>query len=140
LACSGSAAAASDALGTSGAGSGNEDVAMDYSNDNDNDDDYEDDISNSNDDDIDDDETPGEADAPLEDKNLRRVHLLASVVRTNQDYGLGPMMPLPDASADALATFEDVEVQASTFFASRSLMCAGGFSEEDLPICLCCLR
>jgi hypothetical protein len=62
------------------------------------------------------------------------------VVRTNQDYGLGHMERLPDASADAPAVFEAVELQAPTFFALRSLVRTGGFSEEDPPICFRCLR
>jgi hypothetical protein len=111
---------------------------MDHDNDDNNYNNYEDDISDVDDDDDDDDKLPGEADAPPEDKNLHWVHLLAGVVRTNQDYSLGPMVPLPDASAAALAASEAVELQAPTLFTSHSLVLAGGFSEEDLPICFHC--
>jgi hypothetical protein len=65
--------------------------------------------------------------------------LLAGVVCTNQDYGLGLMVPLQDASAAAPATFEAVELQAPTFFASRLLVHTGRFLEEDPLICFCCL-
>jgi hypothetical protein len=50
------------------------------------------------------------------------------------------MVRLPDASANAPAVFKDIELQAPTFFASRSVVCAGKFSEEDPPICVRCLR
>jgi hypothetical protein len=109
-------------------------------NEDDDDNDYEDDTSDSDDDDDDDDEAQEEADAPLEDENSHRVHQLASVVCNNKDYGLGPIVPLLDASADALSAFKAVELQALTFFASRSLVHSGGYSEEDLLICFCCLR
>jgi hypothetical protein len=107
---------------------------MDLDDDDDNDDDYEDTASGSSDNDDDDDdgdEAPGAANAPSEDEKSRRAHLLRGVVRSNEDYGLGDMVRLPDASADAPAMFEDVEQQAPTFFASRSVVRAGGFSEED---------
>jgi hypothetical protein len=61
------------------------------------------------------------------------------VVRTNEDYGVGNCVVLPDPDATALATFEAVELQALTFFASRSFVCAGGFTEVDPPICFRCL-
>jgi hypothetical protein len=101
-----------------------------------NDDDYNDDASDNDDDD----NAPEEADAPPEEDNSRRARLLRGVVRTNEAYGLCPMECLPDASADATAVFEAVELQAPTFFASRSLVRAGGFSDEDPPICFRCLR
>jgi hypothetical protein len=50
------------------------------------------------------------------------------------------MVPLPDTSAAALAAFEAMELQTSTFFASCSLVHAGGFLEDDLPISFSCLR
>ncbi len=87
-----------------------------------------------------DDKAPAKANTPPEDENLCCVCLLASVVRTNQDYGLSLMVFLPDSSAAALATFGAVELQAPTFFASRFLMRTGKFSGEDLPICFYCLR
>jgi hypothetical protein len=119
---------------------------MDIDDDDENDDDYEDAASGSSDNDDDDDdgddgdEAPGAADAPPEDKKSRQARLLCGVVGSNEDYGLGDMVRLPDASADAPAVFEGVELQAPTFFASRSVVRAGGFSEEDLPICVRCLR
>jgi hypothetical protein len=116
---------------------------MDLDNDDDNDDDYEDAASGSGDDDDDDDngdEAPGAADAPPEDEKSRRARLLRGVVRSNEDYGLGNMVWLPDSSANAPAKFEDVELQAPTFFALRSVVRAGGFSEEDPPIYVRCLR
>jgi hypothetical protein len=68
------------------------------------------------------------------------VCLLAGTVRTNQDYGLGHMERLPDAYANAPTVFEAVELLALTFFALHSFVRAGGFSEEDLPICFMWLR
>jgi hypothetical protein len=58
----------------------------------------------------------------VEDENARRVRLLAGVVRTNP------------------ATFEAVELQAPTFFASCSVVRAGGFTEVDPLICFRCLH
>jgi hypothetical protein len=116
---------------------------VDLDDNDDNDDDYEDTASGSGDDDDDDDdgdEAPGAADAPSEDEKLLRARLLCGVVRSNEDYGLGDMVRLPDASADAPAVFEDVELQAPTFFASRSVVRARVFFEEDPPICVRCLR
>jgi hypothetical protein len=98
---------------------------MDLVDNDDNDDDYEDAASgsgNDDDDDDDGDEAPRAADAPPEDKTSRWAPLLRGVVRSNEDYGLGNMVRLPDASADAPAEFEDVELQAPTFFASRSVV------------------
>jgi hypothetical protein len=106
----------------------------------DKDDNKDDDYDDNADDNDNDDEAPREADAPPEDENSRWVRLLAGVVHTNQDYGLGHMECLLDTSADAPALFEAVELQAQTFFASHTLVCAGGFSEEDPPICFRCLR
>ncbi len=83
---------------------------------------------------------PGETDAPLNDKNLHWVHLLAGVVRTNQDYGLGPMVLLPDVSATALVAFEAVELQAPMIFTAPLLVRTDRFPEKDLPICFCRLR
>jgi hypothetical protein len=116
---------------------------MDLDDDNDNDDEYEDAASGGGDDNDNDDngdEAPGVANAPPEDEKSRRARLLCGVVRSNEDYGLGDMVRLPDTSADAPAVFEDVELQAPTFFASRSVVRAGGFSEEDMPICVRCLQ
>jgi hypothetical protein len=56
------------------------------------------------------------------------------------DYGLSPIVPLLDVSATALAALEDVELQATTYFALRLLVRAGRFSVDDLPICFCCFR
>ncbi len=137
-ACSGSAASSSGAPDASGSGPGNGDVDTNQDDDNNDNDNYDDDS-----DDDDDDgnyEEPEEADAPPEDKNSRQARLLRGVVRTNEDYGLCLMTPLPDASTIAPAVFEAIELQAPTFFALRSLVRAGGFSEEDPPICFRCLR
>jgi hypothetical protein len=76
----------------------------------------------------------------VEDENARRVCLLVGVVRTNKDYGLGDLVRPPDANAAAPAVFEGVELTAPTFFASCSVVCAGGFTEVDPPICFRCLR
>ncbi len=115
-ACGGSAAAASGALGTSGAGPGNKDVDKDHDDDDkDDDDDYDDDVLDGDNSDNDYDEALGEADVPPEDENSHCVHLLAGVVRTNQDYSLGPIAPLPDTSNTAPAAFRAVEMHAPTF-------------------------
>jgi hypothetical protein len=76
----------------------------------------------------------------VEDENARQVRLLAGVVRTNKDYSLGNLVVLPDPDATAPTTFEAVELQALTFFASCSVVCASGFTEVDLPICFWCLH
>ncbi len=110
---------------------------MQLANDDDDDDDYDDNASSSRDND----EDPEGASAPPEkDADARKARLLRGVVRTNEDYGLGEFVHLPDASAEAPAVFENVELQAPTFFTSRSVVRAGGFSEEDPPICARCLR
>jgi hypothetical protein len=75
----------------------------------------------------------------VEDEDARRVRLLAGVVRTNEDYGLGGGVVLPDADGAARATFGAVELWAPTFFASRSVVRAGGFTEADPLICFQCL-
>ncbi len=56
------------------------------------------------------------------------------MVRTNNDYGLGAFVPLPDPSPEAPAVFKTVELQAQVFFLSRSLVRAGGFTDVDPPI------
>jgi hypothetical protein len=139
-ACGGSAAASSSASGAAGSSPGGD--SLDFDDDDDNNDDYEDAASGSGDNDDDDDdgdEEPGAANAPPENKKSCRARLLHGVVRSNKDYGLGDMVRLPDASSDAPAVFEDVELQAPTFFALRSVVRADGFSEEDPPICVRCL-
>jgi hypothetical protein len=55
-------------------------------------------------------EEPEEAHASPDDKSLYWDHLLAGVVCTNQDYGLGHMVLLPNTSANTLAMFEAVEL------------------------------
>jgi hypothetical protein len=136
----GSAAATSDVLAASSASLGDEDVDLDNDDYTDNDDNnYEDNASDSNANDNNNNEALGEADAPPEDTNLRWVHMLASVVPTNQYYGLGLMVTLPDASTAVPAAFNVMELQAPICFPSLSLAPAGGFSEEDLLICFCCL-
>jgi hypothetical protein len=131
----GSATTSSGAPGTAGSGPGGD--AIDLDDDVDNNDDYEDAALGSGDnDDIDDngDEAPRVANAPPEDEKLRRARLLRGVVRSNEDYGLSDMVRLLDSSADSLAVFKDLELQALTFFASRSVVRAGGFSKKDPPI------
>jgi hypothetical protein len=114
---------------------------VDYNNNKVNDDDYYDDEALHDEDaNRNNNEVPVEADAPLEDGNLRRVCLLAGVVRTNQDYSLGLMVSLPDASAVAPAAFKAMELKAQMYFASCSLMGTGRFLKEHLPICFHCLH
>lgn len=134
--CGGASAGSADALGASSAGPSDGD-AVDLDIDNNNNDYYDDSYD---DNDHDDNKVPREADTSPEDGNSRCFCLLCGVVRTNKDYGLGPLVCLPKADAGAPATLEAVEQQAPTFFALGSLVCAGGFSEADLPICFRCLR
>ncbi len=100
----------------------------------------EDKISNNNYDNDNDQAPPVEVEMPLENANARKVCLLCGVVNTNEDYGLGELVRLPDARADALAMFDDVELQALTCFALCWVVCEGGFSETDPPICARCLQ
>jgi hypothetical protein len=111
---------------------------MQLDDDDDDDDDYDDDASSA-DDDEDDSEGAG-APPEEEDAESRKNRLLRGVVRTNDDYGLGAFVQLPDPSPEAPAVFGAVELQAPTFFASRSVVRAGGFHEGDPPICARCLR
>ncbi len=76
----------------------------------------------------------------VEDENVRQVHLLDGVVCTNEDHGLGNLIVLLDPLAAALATFEAAELQALMFLASCSVICGGGFTEVNSPICFRCLR
>jgi hypothetical protein len=85
----------------------------------------------------DDDESSSDERAETED--VRRVCLFAGVVRSNKDYGLSNHMVLPDPEAAALAMFEALELQAPTFFASCSVVCASRFTEVDPPVCFKCL-
>jgi hypothetical protein len=116
--------------------------AIDLDDDDDeNDDDYDNDASG--DDADEDDDDPEGAGAPLDEEEnaeSRKNRLLRGVVRTNDDYGLGAFVPLPDPSPEAPAVFETVELQAPVFFLSRSLVRAGGFTDVDPPICARCLR
>jgi hypothetical protein len=112
---------------------------MDHGNDDKDDNNYKDNASDGDDNDEIDDEVLREADAPLEDENLRRVYLLPGVMRTNQDYDLGPTVPLPDALVPASATFEVLELQVPMCFASCLLVYTGRFLEEDPLISFCCL-
>ncbi len=124
------------APGASGAGPAND--AIDQDNDDDeNDDDYNNDASSESDYD---DDTDGAGAPPEEDAYARKARLLWGVVWTNEDYGLGEFVRLPDASAEASAVFEDVELQAPTSFASCLVVRTGGVSEEDPPICARCFR
>lgn len=107
--------------------------------DNDNDhDDYNNDRSSANDD-KDDSEGAG---APLEEEDAESCKncLLRGIVCRNNDYSLGAFVQLPDPSHEAPAVFGTVELQAPTFFASRSVVQARGFHEGDAPICAPCLR
>jgi hypothetical protein len=99
---------------------------------------YEEDDSDSNDNDNDDDKASGEADDPLKNKIVYWVRLLAGVIRTYQDYGVDPRVALLDASANAPASFEAVELQVPSFFVSYLLVCAWGIFEDDSPICFKC--
>ncbi len=135
---SGSAATASGALGTSGAGPGDSDVVTDNDNNDDDGDDYEDNALHGNNDNDDDNEALGEADVAPENENLHLVRMLAGVVRNNQGYGLGRMVLMSDASVAVPAAFKAVELQAPMFFALCLLMRARGSSEEGPPICLYC--
>jgi hypothetical protein len=58
----------------------------------------------------------------VQNKNMRQVCLLTCVVRTNKVDGLGGGIVLPNANAVALVTVGAVELQALTFFASRSVV------------------
>jgi hypothetical protein len=69
-----------------------------------------------------------------------RVHLLAGFMCTNKVSSLRLMVPLPDASAAAPATFEAMEQQTLTIFATCLLMRTSKFAEEDSSICFCCLH
>ncbi len=142
-ACNDSAAAASSAPSTSGAGPGDRNINIDLDNDDDKNDDHEDnttDSDNNDNNDDNDDKVPGEANTPPEDENSCWVPLLASVVCTSQDYCLGLMVPLLDASTAAQAAFEAIKLQAPMFFASHLLVCTRGFLEEVPPICFCCMH
>jgi hypothetical protein len=92
----------------------------------------------SNKDEENDDEVLGKPNAIPEDEDSRWVHLLASIVCTNHDYGLGPMVPLLDTSAIDLASSEAVELHAQTFVTLCFLVHARGFSEEDPAIYFGC--
>jgi hypothetical protein len=124
----GFAAAASSVPHFSCASPSNGDVDIHYGNDDDDDKYYKDNASDVDHNDYNEDKALGEAYTPLDDKNLCQVHLLAGVVHTNQHYGLGLMVPLPDASATVPAAFRAVVLQAPTFFATCSLVCANRFS------------
>jgi hypothetical protein len=76
----------------------------------------------------------------FEEKIARLVRLLTGVVRTNENYSLGGGMVHLDANVAALATFGAVELQVQTFFASCSVVRAGGFTKVDPSICIRCLR
>ncbi len=139
--CSSALAGSAGAPGESGAGASGKDTMDLDGNDNDteNNDNYEDDaLGNGNDNN--EDKAPEEADAPLEDSNSRQARLLCGVVCTNEDNGLGSKACLPDASKDSLTVFKAVKLQEPTFYALRSIIRAGGFSQENLPICFRCLR
>jgi hypothetical protein len=68
-------------------------------NDDENGDDYDDNASG-NDADEDDNDAEGAGTPPNEEENVesRKNCLLRGVVRTNDDYGLGAFVPLPDLS------------------------------------------
>ncbi len=79
-----------------------------------------------------DEEVVEEAKDPPEDENLGQALLLCG------DYGLGAMVLQPDADTGAPAVHSNVERTVPMFFASRSVVCADGYSEEDPLICLKC--
>ncbi len=134
---SGALASSTGAQGASSARPGKSDVDIDPDNDGDNDDHNFNASENGND--YNDDEALGPANGPPEDENFCWVCLLAGMVCTSQDYGLSHIMWLPNISADAPALFKAIELQVSTFSAMCSLIRAGGFPEEDLPISFRCL-
>jgi hypothetical protein len=134
----GSVASATSTPSASSAGPANEDVDIDHDDDHD-DDNYDDDASVGNNNDNNDDKTLREANAPLKNKNLHQVQLLAGVVYTIQDYSLGQIVPLLDSSAAAQASFEAVELQTIIFSALCSHVHTSRFSDEYPPIRFCCL-
>jgi hypothetical protein len=79
---------------------------------------------------------PQEAKKPPEEyADACNARLLRGVVRTNEDYGLDEVVRLPEACTVTLATFENLLLPALSFFASRSVVSAWGFSDIDHPIC-----
>ncbi len=63
------------------------------------------------------------------------------VVGTNGDYSLGEGEALSDPHADGLPGYEGVVLTALTYIPPRvSVGQLGGFSEEQPPACLRCLR
>jgi hypothetical protein len=74
-----------------------------------------------------------------EDRDACKACLLHAVVQRIEDHGLREFVQLPEENAKALAMFEDVELQAQTFFVSRLDVSERGFSKEDPPICTRCL-
>ncbi len=113
----------------------------DDDNNNDDDDDYNDDAS---DDDVhDDNDDPEGAGAPLDEEESVESHkncLLCGVVRSNNGYGLGAFVLLPDPNHEAPAVLEAMELQAPVFFLSRPLVWAGWLTDVDPPICAQYLR
>jgi hypothetical protein len=66
--------------------------------------------------------------------------MLRRIVWTKEDYSLKEFVWLPDARAEALTFFKDVELHAPTFFASYSVVCIR-YIYEDIPsMCARCLR
>ncbi len=112
--------------------------AMQQDDDDDDHDNYDNDTSSADDDE---DNLEG-ADAPPEEEDAesRKNCLLSSVVCTNDDYGLGAFVQLPDPSPKPPAVFGAMELQALTFFVSCSVVRAGGFHKGDPSICAYCLR
>jgi hypothetical protein len=138
----GSMATAPSALSGPSAGPGITDIDMDHNTNDDDDDNYKDITSSGVEDDNNDDDDRAAletGDTVSEDKNSRHGQHICSVVCTNQDYGLGEMVHVPDTNLCTPAIFEAVELQAPTFFASRLLVCAGGYCVEEPTICLKCL-
>ncbi len=61
-------------------------------------------------------------------------------MQTTMNQGLKKFVWLLDASIKASAVFEDMELQALTFFASRLVMWARSFPKEDHAIYVRCLK
>jgi hypothetical protein len=85
-------------------------------------------------------DTDSSSEVSVKAENERWVCLLTGVVRTNENNSLGNLVVIPDPDAAAQTTFEAVEQQTLTFFASRYVARAGSLTEVDSPNCFWCLR
>jgi hypothetical protein len=77
---------------------------------------------------------------PLEeDIDACNACLLHGIVQTDKDYSFGEIVQLLDASATALDMFNDIELQAHTYFELCFVMRTVGFSKDCFPIYYQCL-